>query len=118
MVVGIGVAAAREGTLSLVRMLLTCLSIVRSLRNNSAAMILFVLPAAIRRSTCNSRGLKGSCRFADLMRLQRESRWRSCGVALKRSKMALAASNSRVPASWSSSSQHARPIRTRTRAAS
>ena len=60
-------AAAREGTLSLLKMLLTCLSIVRSLRNSSAAMALFVLPAATRRRTCSSRGVS-SDRCAEVER--------------------------------------------------
>ena len=40
---------------SLVKMLLRCRSIVRSLRKSSAAMALLVLPAATSLSTCNSR---------------------------------------------------------------
>ena len=40
-------------------MLLTWRSIVRSLRRSAVAMALFVLPAAIRRSTSSSRAVNG-----------------------------------------------------------
>jgi hypothetical protein len=50
-----------------------CLSIVRSLRHNSAAMILLVLPPATNRRTCNSRGVS-ECGDADLARFESESR--------------------------------------------
>src|SRR5512132_1579030 len=51
------VAAARDDTPSLVKMLLTCRSTVRSLRTSSAAMALLVWPVATRRSSCTSRAV-------------------------------------------------------------
>ena len=47
------------GTSSLPRILLTCRSIVRSLRHNSSAISLLVRPLEIRRSTCSSRSRQG-----------------------------------------------------------
>src|ERR671923_2624746 len=49
------VAAARDDTPSLVKMLLTCRSTVRSLRTKSAAIALLVRPAVTSRRTCSSR---------------------------------------------------------------
>ena len=55
-------AAAREDTPSLVKMLLTCRSTVFSATNNWLAMAWLVVPVATSRSTCSSRSVS-PCAF-------------------------------------------------------
>jgi hypothetical protein len=84
------VAAARDGTSSWSKILLTCLSMVFSLRHSSAATALFVLPVATRRSTCSSRAVNGWAWAESALRVGEPIRARP-GATPRRSKTALAA---------------------------
>lgn len=98
-------------------MLDTCRSTVRSLTTSSAAMALFVCPAATRRKTSSSRRVS-PCRGRDGAGRVGPSRWARSTTAPSRSNASRAASNSSAAASSSPSVRHASPTSSRTRATS
>ena len=110
------VAAARDGTRSFARMLLTCRSTVRSLSTSRVAIARFVSPAATSRSTSSSRGAQAAVRRP--RRAAATASRASSGCAPSSANTAAAASCSIAAASSSPSARHAAASRTRVRAAS